>query len=239
MNIVICEDDIPYQNYIKDILTKYIEETNSNAVLTLVTNNSDDVIDYIKNNSEVTLYYLDIKLNSSMTGIELAAHIRENDFYSNIIFITNYPEFVQTTYDYRVEALDYIIKDNSEDMRTKICSGLELVEKRQSRGYRECLNIENKQHSFSIPYGCIYYIESIKSSHKLSLYHDNGIITFYCLLKDLDKKLDNRFVRCHKSVIVNKDKIFSVDKKNHMLTMQGGLQCVYSPKYKGLIEYDI
>lgn len=235
MNIVICEDDITYQNYIKDILIKHIEETNSNAVLALVTDNSDDVVNYIKDSSEVTLYYLDIRLNSQMNGIELAAYIREKDFYSNIIFITNYPEFMQTTYDYRVEALDYIIKDNSEDMKNKIFSGFELTEKRQSKGYRECLNIENKQQNFSIPYDCIYYIESIKSSHKLSLYYDNGMITFYCLLKDLNKKLDDRFVRCHKSVIVNKDKIFSIDKKNHTITMQGGYRCVYSPKYKGLI----
>ena len=234
MNIVICEDDIPYQNYIKNILTKHIEKTKSNSILTLVTDNSNDVVNYIASNPEITLYYLDIKLNSTMTGIELAARIREKDFYSNIIFITSYTEFVQTTYDYRVEALDYIVKDNSKDMEEKICSGLELVERRQSQGFRECLNIENKQRTFSIPYDCIYFIESIKSSHKLLLYYENGIATFHCLLKDLVKKLDNRFVRCHKSVIVNRDKIFSIDKKKHILIMQGGLQCIYSPKCKGL-----
>lgn len=236
MNIVICEDDIPYQNYIKDILMDYIEETNSNSIIALVTDNSDDVIGYIKNNSEVTLYFLDIKLNSAINGIELAMRIREKDFYSNIIFITNYPEFVRTTYDCRVEALDYIIKNASENTKAKICSGLKLVEMRQTKGYEKCLNIDNKQHSFSIPYDCIYYIEAIKSTHKLLLYYDNGIITFYCLLKDLIEKLDDRFVRCHKSIIVNKDKIASIDKKNHTLIMQGGHQCVYSSKYKELID---
>lgn len=62
------------------------------------------------------------------------------------------------------------------------------------------------------------------------------MIEFYSLLKDVEKQLDDRFLRCHKSIIVNKDKITEVDKKEHILTLSGKYKCEYAPRYKGVLE---
>ena len=59
MNIVICEDDIQFCNYIKSILEKYIVNNHFNSKIVLTTSNPDNVINYIHNNSEITIYYLD------------------------------------------------------------------------------------------------------------------------------------------------------------------------------------
>ena len=100
----------------------------------------------------------------------------------------------------------------------------------------ESLNIKNKQKNFSVPFDKICYIESIKSTHKLILYYDNGMITFYALLKDIEKELDSRFIRCHKSIIVNKNKIVNIDKKKHTIELSHNYHCIYSPRCKEIIK---
>lgn len=236
MNIVICEDDINYRNFIKSILDEHINKTRLNATIALSTSDADAVMNYVNNNAEVTVYYLDVKLCDKKTGFDIAAHIRQQDYISPIIFITSYGDMMPLTYEYKLEALDYIVKNNSDEVQERIIAALEFAEQRQKQGYVKCLNIQNKQKNFSVPFDEICYIESIKSSHKLNLYYDNGIITFYGLLKDVHEQLDDRFLRCHKSIIINKDKIISVDKKQHLVHLGQGYSCVYSAKYRGDIE---
>ena len=145
MNIVICEDDIQFCNYIKSILEKYIVNNHFNSKIVLTTSNPDNVINYIHNNSEITIYYLDIKLQNNKSGFDIASIIRENDYMSPIIFITNYEEMMSLTYEYKLEALDFIIKNNLASLRQRICENLKYIETRQQKGYMKCLNIKNKQ----------------------------------------------------------------------------------------------
>lgn len=236
MNIVICEDEKIYGKYVEQILRDYINATGSNAKIVLNVNRADEVMDYIYTNAEVTLYFLDIKLNDGQSGFDIAAEIRKEDHMSHIVFITNYGEMMPLTYEYKFEALDYIVKSQTGEVERKICECLEYAEKRQKIGYDKCLNIQNKRSNLSVPFDEICYIGSIKSSHKLVLYYENGIIEFYSLLKDVEKMLDDRFMRCHKSIIVNKNKIIGVDKKEHTLTLSGGYKCEYAPRYKGVLE---
>ena len=236
MNIVICEDDKIYIDYIERVLEEHIKLNNSNSKIVLKTETADAVMDYIRSTSEVTLYFLDIKLNEESSGFDIASEIRKEDHISHIVFITNYGELMPFTYEYKFEALDYIVKSQTEDVERKICECLDYAEKRQKIGYDKCLNIQNKRSNLSVPFEEICYIGSIKSSHKLVLYYENGMIEFYSLLKDVEKQLDDRFLRCHKSIIVNKDKITEVDKKEHILTLSGKYKCEYAPRYKGVLE---
>ncbi len=236
MNIVICEDDEVYRSYIHSVLDEHIKQQGYNTTIVLDTDNPNDVMDYIETNSVITIYYLDIKLTQTTSGFDVAEKIRQKDYLSHIVFITNYGEMMPLTYEYKLEALDYIVKSNSDNVRQKLCESLDFVEERQKNGYVRCLNIHNKQKNFSIPFDEVCYIESIKSSHKLELYYDHGMFTFYGLLKDVESQLDNRFLRCHKSIIVNKDKIIAIDKQQRILKLTPGYECIYSAKYKEMIE---
>lgn len=236
MNIVICEDDKIYRDYIEQVLEEHIKLNNSNSKIVLKTETADAVMDYIHSTSEITLYFLDIKLNEESSGFDIASEIRKEDHISHIVFITNYGELMPFTYEYKFEALDYIVKSQTDEVERKICECLDYAEKRQKIGYDRCLNIQNKRSNLSVPFEEICYIGSIKSSHKLVLYYEHGMIEFYSLLKDVEKQLDDRFMRCHKSIIVNKDKITEVDKKEHILTLSGKYKCEYAPRYKGVLE---
>ncbi|MDY4306465.1 hypothetical protein SNF32_00085 [Enterococcus mundtii] len=51
--------------------------------------------------------------------MELGKQIRQYDPTAKIIFVTTYTDFVYLTFLYKVEALDYIIKDNEEQLQQK------------------------------------------------------------------------------------------------------------------------
>ena len=61
--------------------------------------------------------FLDICLQSEMTGLILAQELRKIQPRCFIIFITSHSEMSILTFQYKVEALDFIIKDSSENIR--------------------------------------------------------------------------------------------------------------------------
>ncbi|MDO7203538.1 LytTR family DNA-binding domain-containing protein [Paraclostridium bifermentans] len=62
----------------------------------------------------------------------------------------------------------------------------------------------------------------------IALRTENSYIEFSGTLKELESQLDNRFIRCHKSYIINKLKVKSIDKKQRIITMEGGNKCYVS-----------
>ena len=55
-----------------------------------------------------------------MTGLILAQELRKIQPRCFIIFITSHSEMSILTFQYKVEALDFIIKDSSENIRKRI-----------------------------------------------------------------------------------------------------------------------
>ena len=49
-------------------------------------------------------------------------------------------------------------------------------------------------------------------------------------MKEVKNSLDERFIRCHTSFIVNKDKIKEIDKKNRIAYMINGEECLISTR---------
>lgn len=239
MNIVICEDEDSFRHEIEDMTREYTARTNSNSVCVLSTPDGERVIDYAKKNHELTIYFLDIQLKGNITGFDIASEIRKKDWNSSIVFITSYKEKITLTYDYKLELLDYIIKSEPDKIKAKVHECLRIAESRQNTGYSGALTVLSKRFNTTIPYDEIYMIEALKGSHKLLLHYAAGLFEFYSSVNEVLERLDSRFLRCHKSVIVNTDKIRTVDKKNHIIYLTNGIECEYAPKSKECKEYGI
>lgn len=239
MNIVICEDDESFRRKIEEMIDDYLAMANSNSKRVLSSADGERVMDYVRNNRELTVYFLDIQLQSSITGFDIASEIRKNDWNSSIVFITSYKEKITLTYDYKLELLDYIIKAEPDKIQKKVHECLRIAEGRQNVGYDGTLTVLSKRFNTTIPYDEIYMIEALKGSHKLLLHYSTGVFEFYSSISEILQRLDNRFLRCHKSVIINTDKIRTVDKKEHIITLENGMQCEYAPKSRECKEYGI
>lgn len=239
MNIVICEDDISFRAKIEEMIDEYIADTDSNSKRVLSSGSGEKIIEYVQNNSELTIYFLDIQLKGVVNGFDIASEIRKKDWNSSIVFITSYKEKITLTYDYKLELLDYIVKSEPDKICSKVRECMRIAEKRQNVGYDGSLTVLSKRFNTTIPYNEIFMIEAIKGSHKLLLHYASGVFEFYSSISEIMKKLDSRFLKCHKSVIVNTDKIRTVDKKEHLIILENGMSCEYAPKSKECKAYGL
>lgn len=185
---------------------------------------------------QIDLIFLDIQM-PDLTGIELARVIEKAGGRApRIIFTTAFNQYALD--GFRVDALDYLLKPfNYEEFlraASKAQAYAELLQKASSAG-----SVENKDEYLflkveyqlvRIAYDDIMYTEGLKDYVKVHLKSDPKPILSLTSLKALEEKLPaSRFMRVHRSFIVNLDKISAVTKN----TIQIGVITIpVSDQYK-------
>lgn len=228
MNIVICDNDPIYRRYLSNTIDGILINNHSNSQVVLETDDPSRVLEYARTEKLITLYFLDIVLGGDVSGLDIASEIRKFDRMSIIVIITNHTDDMSLVYEYKVEALDFIFKGDTLQNTERIEHCIEIAEKRQQKGYEDCLNIQNYSENLSVPYDDIYFLDTVLGKHKLTIHTNTALYEFYGKLSDLKNKLGEQFTRCHKSVIVNTEKIIGVDKSNHQILLLNGYTCQYS-----------
>jgi two-component system response regulator AgrA len=240
LSIVVCEDNEEQRKKI----TKFIEDSimieNLDMKIDLSTGSPEETIDYLKENKISGLYFLDVDLNSAINGIKLAEIIREYDPRGFIVFVTTHAEMSYLTFIYKVEAMDYIIKDNPETVKERIHQCILNANKKYSSKVTELqknFTIKADDKIINIEYSKILFFETSDIIHKVLLHVVDRQIEFYAKMKDIEAKLDDRFYRCHRSFLVNTDNIKEIDKKNRVVHMINGQQCFVATRLlKGLLK---
>nr|WP_260201498.1 LytTR family DNA-binding domain-containing protein [Lactiplantibacillus pentosus] len=156
--------------------------------------------------------------------MELASKIREHDMNSKIIFVTTHVELAMTTFRYHLEVLDFILKDNPEEMQLRINQVLQLAEERINQDIHispEYIRVKSGELERALRIKDILFIESSATPHKLTVHLFNSQVSYYGTIKDAEDLAPN-FFRCHKSFVVNKDHIQSINKKTRELHLTDG-----------------
>lgn len=144
------------------------------------------------------LYLLDIFMENSMNGIELAGKLRAGDEAAAICFVSTSDDFYREAYD--LYAIQYLIKPVGREELNKL---LDKVEKIVLRNREKTLRYSWQRASGAIPYGKILYISS--SGHVLFIHCTDGRVQESTgKLNDLEQQIcGDTFLRCHQSFIVN------------------------------------
>lgn len=144
------------------------------------------------------LYLLDIFMEDSMNGLELARELRRIDEEAVLCFVSTSSDFYRDAYD--LYALQYLIKPVKADDLRRL---LEKVEKNSLRQGEKMLQYSWRREQGVIPYGDILYISSMK--HVLSIWCTDGSVQESAgKLDDLERQIcGDAFLRCHQSFIVN------------------------------------
>lgn len=241
LNIFICEDNDKQLNRFTKLVEDIIMIENFDMNLALSTKNPNDILDFLTANNGTGLYFLDIDLKSTINGIQLAEKIREFDPRGFIVFITTHAEMSYLTFIYKVEAMDYIIKDNYENIRERLHQCIINANKKycsKATELQKNFTIKVDDKIINVEYNKILFFETSSNIHKVILHAENRQIEFYAQMKDVEDKLDSDiFYRCHKSFIINKNKIKEIDTKNRIAYMSNGEECLISTRLiKGLTQ---
>lgn len=169
------------------------------------------------------LYLLDIYIEGSLDGIELAGRIRDMDEEAVICFVSSSNEFYREAYD--LYALQYLVKPVQEEAVRQL---LDRVSKSLAGKRERSLAFKNRGQTGSIPYGKIRYICS--REHTICIYCTDGTVQEYKgKLNELALQVcGDVFFRCHQSFLVN---LYHVDSLNGKELMIAGERIPVSRKY--------
>lgn len=238
LNIFVCEDNTAQRQIIVQTIqnTVLIEELD----MQLVSDAEEPymLLEKVKTSQNTGIYFLDIDLNSNMNGMKLAQQIRLFDPRGFIIFITAHSELSYMTFQYRVEAMDFILKDNPAEAKVKIRECLLKAMERhtlETNKTHKVYTIEIGGRKIGVDYDDILFFETSSNVHKVILHAKDRQIEFSSTMKELTSTLGDYFVRCHRSFLVNKNNIKEVDAKNRILYFTNGETCMMSTRMmKGL-----
>lgn len=172
---------------------------------------------------------------SAKTGISLAEEIRQQCEEEKIkqpilIFTAESSEYVFDAFD--VGAFHFLVRPFSESKIRQILSkAITIVTKENNLS--QCLIIRVDNHSYRIPAGTIYYIES--ENRKVRVVTDTESYSYYARLSDLEEQLRDSFFRIHKGYLVNLKYIREFDKTDVTL-MNGEHLPVSKYKYQDFLK---
>lgn len=215
MKIAVCDDCQEDALYIKSLLTGQDARIYFDSQQLL-----EDVEDH---NMHFDLYLLDIYMKDSLSGIDLAGHIRSRDSDAVICFISSSDAFYREAYD--LYAVQYLIKPvRKEDMALL----LERVSQRVAREREQRLGYKWRGQTGFISYSKILFIDS--REHTLFIHCEDGTVQ-ECKgkLDDLEIQVGGQvFLRCHQSFIVN---MYHVDKLDGNELLLAGHNIPVSRRY--------
>lgn len=217
LDIVVYEDN-------KNFMTKNINSIN------LALSNYD--IDYrihkygsyneqldsvIKNLGSKKIYILDVEVNG-MSGLEVAAKIREYDWDSIIIIATAYEKYKNDVFYIRLMVLDFISKYNGYEKRLidTIRTAISIIDTQRVFAFKYNRVI------YRIPYSQICYIEKEPIIKRCIIHTVNNQYYITGSINSILSQLNDDFCRTHQSCIVNLNNIRRVDLGTNTIIFKNG-----------------
>lgn len=189
MNVLIVDDEYSGRNTLLILLKNHCARF-LNTIEAVA--NLEEAKKMISSKS-IDVLFLDIRLNCA-SGFDLISFIPES---TKIIFVTAYSDYALTAIKNR--AFDFFLKPIKAD---ELVSCIERCYQNFQQKVKQFLTIKNNGMNIPLKYNDIYLI---KARGPYSDIHDisGKIIVTSQTLKVLETKLNDSFMRIHKSFIVN------------------------------------
>lgn len=204
VKFIVVDDD---SKEIEHVCT-LIHEVTDDAKILKFSKITDELKKEIQNVDEHKVYVLDIQLANKISGITIAKLIREVDWVSEIIFITNHDKMFESAYRNVYAVFSFIEKFHDFDRRFK--KDIRAILKRNFDNMMFKYNANNVE--LNLFYRAILYITRDTEERKLVIVTPTNKYKITMTIKEVMDLLDSRFVQCHRSCIVNKD---HVEEKNY------------------------
>lgn len=222
LKFVICDDNINILNRTVHYLESIFLKHKYDAEIVFKSTNVEETLSYVKVN-EVNVLILDIQLHSNINGLEFAKKVRETDKNCYIIFLSAHLEYLMLAYKYKT--FDYIPKPFSEERLeetiNRLFEDIEGVPKRY-------IKIDNKN-------------TLVDENEVLFIKRDGMKLVYHTVCRDYDAyssfnkiqdEIPQNFVRCHKSCVINVNKVVNIDLVENSIIFSDNSKCEIGPKYK-------
>lgn len=236
LNFIVCEDDKVFQQEVKHQIEKFMMKSDINYRVYLFDDYGSEFEKAVKDELGFKIYFLDIKTEYG-SGLDAARFIREenDDWNSILVVITAYSEYRFDALTSRLYLLDFINK--LDNCNKRIQSVLEIIMKSYSSRDKS-LSYEYNYMVNKIAFRDILYIEKEQNSKRCIVHTSYEQYKVPKTLAEVETSLDDRFLKVHRSLIANLDKIKKYDVKNNVILFKDGSETnlISRDKKKELIE---
>jgi DNA-binding LytR/AlgR family response regulator len=203
INVAICDELEQDIKHIECLIKESCASLSYDINIINFTSGEDLVKHYTYENIGLDIIFLDIYMKPD-NGIKIAKRIREFDKLVKIIFAT-------ISVDHALESFcvfpfNYLIKPINKEMFFEVFNqAIFTIDKEKQK----IITVKDDKQIYTIFYKDIKYLESC--GKKINIYTKKGMLSFNSKLDEVEAKIDDeRFLRCHKSFLVNMDYISSV-----------------------------
>lgn len=197
IKFAICDDEPAMARELAGYLARYLEE---HEVTAYSVSNFSSGRALLEAADGFDVIFLDIQMEEP-DGMETARLLRRQGDHSLLVFVTVLMELVFDAF--QVEAYDYLTKplDAARFARTMDWV-LQTLEQRTAAS----IVIQQGSGCEVVPLSDVVYCEVL--GRKVYLHKADGTITgYYDRLEQLERRVDGRFFRCHRSYLVNLDHV--------------------------------
>ena len=257
MDIIICDDDSFTLKLTGGMVQKAIENVRSRDVLRGHFRDFSEIEQFLRRNPGTYLYFMDLDLGrGQMNGIETARRIKAAWPSSKVVFVTSHGEKTIDIFRSGVEPFGFIEKNPDERIMVGEYEHYILMAYRQStpaaageQTENACQERNSGPDAFiEIPIGIdeqvkveierITYVEALKSVAHNVCFHtlDGSSLEMRDTLQHVQEQLGDRFFRCHRSVLVNKDCAVALEDGQIRLANGEHVPCAYGRKKEFMTE---
>ena len=208
MKIILCEDEVQQQEWMRETILEWQRHTQT-AVELFIYSSGEELFFKKEEWVDADTIILDIELKD-MNGMEIAKEIRRTDANVKLFFVTGYEKYVFEGYE--VGAVSYIMKPID---KAKLFQTLDKV-KSMCKEAEQYLLIEESIQTKRIYLKDVMYIESMGHYCKIVTTHET--IQVRERISDLiEKTAEGKFFACHRSYHVNMAYVRRITKKDIIL----------------------
>ncbi len=234
--LAILDDDanilVEHETRISNLFKKH----KIDGEIVIATRDYRKFVEVVQNN-KVNVAIIDINLKDNINGMHIAKQIRENNRDIEIIFFSGCLNYSQLAYE--VKAHWFIEKPNWTFLEiTLVNLNKEMLKYKKSIICIECNTGDREDYGKSfIALNDIDYIDRVGNKTCIHIDKDATSVkdTYYTsegLAELKDRIGDERFQQCHKSIIINTEKIEHINSKYTIITLHSGIECDIGPKFR-------
>lgn len=157
------------------------------------------------------ILFMDIRLDD-MNGIELVKENSEVLKDTKLIYITGYDEYFEDVFE--TNLIYFVRKPLTQKKISK--AYLKAIEKINSEN--KVIVVKTLNETRKVKISDIFFIES--DARLVNIHLKNEVLISYAKLSDMEELLKGKFLRTHKSYLVNLDKVRSY--KHNQLVLDNG-----------------
>ncbi|WP_315986445.1 hypothetical protein [Clostridioides difficile] len=145
MDILLFDNDASFGIELKDKINNILLKKGFDNDIVKIYRNADLLLREINETKKVRMFFIGVNFKYNLNdkicdGLWVAKKIRESDYISPIVFTSEYVEICVSLFKYRLEAMDFIPKQNMDTIEERIRDCIKSAHHR----YRKEINQEEK-----------------------------------------------------------------------------------------------